>query len=98
MIVRILGEGQYELSEELLGSLDELDDELNSAIGAGDEAAFEKALGRLLARVKEAGKPVDVDTLVPSDLTVPPEGSTLDDVKELLTSEPDDTTSVTEGA
>ena len=97
MIIRILGEGQYELPEDVLPMLDELDDELNSTIEADDEAAFEKALGRLLAKVKEAGKPVAIDTLVPSDLTVPPEGSTLDDVRQLLTSEPDDT-SVSEGA
>ena len=97
MIIRILGEGQYELPEDVLPTLDELDDELNSTIEAGDEVAFEEALGRLLAKVKEAGKPVAIDTLVPSDLTVPPEGSTLDDVRQLLTSEPDDT-SVSEGA
>ncbi|MHB8245173.1 MAG: PspA-associated protein PspAA [Acidimicrobiales bacterium] len=83
-----MGEGQYELADEALASLEEQDRELNTAIEEGDEARFEQALQSLIVSVRTNGTELDAFTLVPSDLTLPHDGSTLEDVKALLASEP----------
>jgi hypothetical protein len=88
MIVRILAEGQYELSDDLAGRLDELDDALYSAIQSDDEAGYEAALQALLDAVRD-GSPLDPATILPSDLTLPQEGTTIAEVRDLLASEPD---------
>ncbi|MHB1988098.1 MAG: PspA-associated protein PspAA [Acidimicrobiales bacterium] len=98
MIVRILGEGQYELPDDALASLEELDRQLNAAMESESEEGFEKVLGALLAKVRDTGAELSTSTLVPSDLTVPHEGSSISDVRELLASEDETTETVTEGA
>jgi hypothetical protein len=87
MIVRILEDGQYEVPASEQGALDELDAKLSAAIEAGDEAGFSAALTALLAKVRSSGTKIDAATLVPSELTVPHESASLQDVATLLSSE-----------
>ena len=54
MIVRILGEGQLEVADDQLESLNELDRTVESAVEAGDEAAFTTALAALLDGVRRS--------------------------------------------
>lgn len=84
MIVRVLGEGQYELSSEQVERVEALDATLSQAVAAGDEAWFTKALDALLDEVRHGGRPLEPGTIVPSDLAVPSEGSTLAEVRALL--------------
>ncbi len=84
MIIRILGEGQFEVPDEEIEGLNELDDRLEEAIEAQDEANFGSALGALLDRVRELGTPVALDALVPSELLLPHESASLDEVRDLL--------------
>ena len=84
MIVRILGEGQLEVPEDRLEELNALDATVESAIEAGDEAAFEAALGTLLDGVRRSGSPVAADSLDDSDLILPPADATIDEVRALL--------------
>ena len=53
MIVRILGEGQFELQESQIASLEELDQKLVAAARQGDMGAFEYAV-RSAATVRDA--------------------------------------------
>jgi hypothetical protein len=85
MIIRILGEGQYEVDAEKLADLNDLDRAVEHAIGVGDVEEFRTALRRLLAEVHEFGTPVADDVFTESDLVLPPSDATLDDVKEMLT-------------
>ena len=98
MIVRILSEDQYDLPEDCQADLDHLDEELNQAIESGDGSRFDAALDALISKVRSSGKALGPETIVPSDLTVPHEGSTLEDVRQLLASEPGDSAPVPEGA
>ena len=50
MIVRILGEGQLEVADDQLETLNALDSDVESAVEAGDEDAFAAALGRAARR------------------------------------------------
>ena len=84
MIVRILGEGQYDLSDDALDRLNELDGQVEQAVEARDTGAFEEALAALLAGVRTAGVPHDADALDASDLILPPAGASLDEVRDLL--------------
>jgi hypothetical protein len=87
VIVRILGGGQLEVPESVHAELNQLDAALESAVEAGDEAGFRSALAALLTRVREVGTPTEADDLRPSELILPQEDATMDDVRKLLTDE-----------
>ncbi|MDA8071319.1 MAG: hypothetical protein M0Z82_06855 [Actinomycetota bacterium] len=89
MIVRILGDHRYELAENSaeLTQIEALDDQLGAALDAGDADAVTRILGELIAAVRSAGTEVPVDDFGSSDLVVPHEGSTLDEIRSLLASE-----------
>ncbi|MEU9669132.1 MULTISPECIES: PspA-associated protein PspAA [Streptomyces] len=87
MIMRILGEGQYEITDEHLDRLNELDAPLQSAADAGDETAFASALSALLDAVRSLGTPLPDETITPSDLVLPDEETSLTQVRALLTDE-----------
>jgi hypothetical protein len=84
VIVRILGEGQYDLGDEALSALNDLDAKVESAIEAGDEATFHSALAALLDGVRSAGVPHGADSLDSSDLILPMADSSLAEVKDML--------------
>lgn len=84
MIVRIMGEGQLEVSEEHVEQLNELDAAVEKAVDTGDQAHFDDALAALLDGVRRVGTPVDEDFLHDSDLILPPGDATLEDVRALL--------------
>lgn len=84
--MRILGEGQYEVDDATAQEIAHLDDALDAALGANDEAAFSAALDAVVAAITTKGKPLPPDTFVPSDLAVPPAGTAVSDAKALLES------------
>jgi hypothetical protein len=84
MIVRIMGEGQWQLDDAHAELLNSLDAGLESAVESGDEAAFRAALADLLAKVRTVGTPLAEDSLDPSDAVLPAADSALDDVRALL--------------
>jgi len=84
VIVRILGEGQFDLSDDAISALNELDAKVESAIDAGDEAAFASALATLLDGVRTAGVPHDAEALDSSDLILPMSDASLAEVKDML--------------
>jgi hypothetical protein len=87
VIVRILGEGQFRIDAAAAAELNRLDTELEAAVNHNDEAAFTAALDALLAQVRAQGSPLPPDTLEPSDLILPHQGSSMDEVRKLLTDE-----------
>ena len=84
MIIRILGEGQYDVADHALERLNELDAALETAVEAGDEAAFAAALTALHDGVRAAGTAHAPDSLDESDVILPPSGASIDEVRELL--------------
>jgi hypothetical protein len=87
VIVRIMGEGQFSIDDAATVELNELDTELETAVNRGDEAAFSAALTALLGRVRALGSAVPADTLEPSDLILPPQDASMDEVRKMLTDE-----------
>ncbi len=84
MIVRIMGEGQFEVSEERVEELNRLDQELQKGVDADDEDAFQAALQGLLASVRTAGSQLPEDYLGPSELVLPSPDSTIEEVRAVL--------------
>ena len=84
MIVRLLGEGQYRVPDELAVTLNEIDDSIIRAVEAGDEQALWDGLQSLAAAVREGGTKLGDDELVPSDTNVPPEDLSLEEARDLL--------------
>jgi len=87
VIVRILGEGQYDVAADAVARLNELDAAVETAVEAGDDAAFASALAALLEEVRTAGSPHPADSLDESDSILPPADATLEEVRSLLTDE-----------
>ena len=89
MIVRILGEGQWRIEDAVVADLNRLDDEVEDAVQTGDESELARALHALLEEVRAQGQVVPDDDLSDSDLILPAAGSTLEDVRALLSSSDD---------
>ena len=87
MIVRILGEGQWDVEEAHLEVLNTLDAAVEAAVDAGDQAAFGPALTALLDAVRSQGTRLEDDALQDSDLILPPSDATLEEVRAMLTDE-----------
>ena len=87
MIVRILGEGQFRVDDAVTAELNHLDTDLEAAVEHSDEPAFTAALTRLLGQVRAQGSPLPPDTLESSDLILPGEDSSMDEVRKMLTDE-----------
>ena len=84
MIVRVLGEGQYDVDDAHTELLNGLDSGLERAVESGDEAAFRSALADLLAQVRTNGERLPDDSLEPSDAVLPDESSSLEEVRTML--------------
>ena len=72
MIVRISGEGQFELPDADAERLNELDNRAVAAVEQGDEAAFQELWEQMLELVASDGNELDGDELVESDVILPP--------------------------
>ena len=84
MIFRIMGEGQYDVPDTALDRLNELDDGVERAVASGSEPDLAEALGALHARVRALGHVLADDSLLPSDVVLPPEGAEIADVQHLF--------------
>jgi hypothetical protein len=87
VIVRILGEGRYDIPEADLPAIEQLDAALVDALDRNDAATFSGVLADLIGQVRHTGTLLAPDDLRPSELAVPHEGSTLDEVRTLLAEE-----------
>jgi len=87
MIVRILGEGRYDVPDAEVAALEELDSRLTTTLDGDDETAFAVALAALVDRVRQVGSLLPADDLQTSGLVVPHAGASLAEVRSLLSEE-----------
>jgi hypothetical protein len=85
MIIRIMGEGQLKLEDSAVAELNKFDADLEKAVENSDEAAFGRALHTLLARAREVGVELPPDAIEPSELILPREDATIEEVRKLMT-------------
>jgi len=87
VIVRILGEGQYRLDDAAFAVVHEIDDRVQAAAERNDAEAFAAALAELQDAVTTRGTPLAADEFEGSDAVVPARGTSLEEARELLSSE-----------
>jgi hypothetical protein len=87
MIVRISGLGQYELDDGGVHRLHELDAELTEAIHGSREADFHRLLHETISFIQKSGKELSHETMLPSDVIVPPDDVSLEEAKRFFTDE-----------
>jgi PspA-Associated protein len=81
VIVRISGEGQFNLPDEDADRLNELDNRAVSAVEQGDETGFKELWSQMLEIVSSDGNAVDGDELVESDVILPPRDISFDEAR-----------------
>jgi hypothetical protein len=84
MIVRILGDHIYEVPQAELPEIERLDAKLDAALTTGDEDGFSTTLAELIAKVRGACAALDDSDDRKSDLVLPHEGATLQEVRDIL--------------
>jgi hypothetical protein len=84
MIVRILGEGQWDVADSHIDALNALDTRIETAVAEGDDDGFAIGLQELLQAIRTAGHRLPDDSLVDSSLILPPADSTIEEVRALL--------------
>jgi PspAA-like protein len=84
VIVRLMGEGQFRVPDDVREQLNALDQEAMQALDAEDETELDKRLDDMWDLVRERGEPLDDDDLSPSDVVVPPSDLTLQETRKLF--------------
>jgi chromosome condensin MukBEF complex kleisin-like MukF subunit len=87
VIVRVMGEGQYEVDAEVAKGLNELDEQAAQALEAGDGERLSELLRRMADAVRTNGARLPDDDLSPSEAIVPPEDLSLEEARELFEGE-----------
>lgn len=84
MIVRILGEGQFNLPGVVIDDLNDIDNRMVEAVAAEDDVQFRSLLDEMFQLVRDRGQPLPLDQLVESDLILPETDLTLDEAEHIF--------------
>ena len=87
MIVRLMGEGQFEIDDEVAKGLNELDEQAERALQSEDQQQLAELLERMAEAVRTNGTRLADEDLSPSEGIVPPPDLTLEEAKELFEGE-----------
>lgn len=87
MILRLSGEGQFELPDADAERLNDLDNQAVAAAEAGDEAGFQKLWHQMLELVASDGRNLDADELVESDVILPPRDISFEEARSEFSGE-----------
>jgi hypothetical protein len=85
VIVRVLGgAGQFEVSDDVVARLNELDDRAMAALDQSDEDELDGLLAQMAELVESEGKRLADDDLSTSDLVIPPPDLSLEETRALF--------------
>lgn len=84
MIVRIMGEGQFQLAAAAVATLQDLDQRLDEDLLATEPDAFRAHLQEMVTLVRSQGSPLTGDDAVVSDAVLPPAGMGIEELRLLL--------------
>jgi hypothetical protein len=84
VIVRILGEGQFNLPGSVIDDLNDIDNRMVEAVATEDGAQFQSLLDEMFRLVRDRGEPLPLDQLVESDLILPETDLTLDEAEHIF--------------
>jgi len=87
VIVRVMGEGQFDVDDEVAKGLNDLDEQAERALEAGDQERLGERLHRMAEAVRTNGARLADADLSPSDAIIPPEDLSLDEARQLFEGE-----------
>jgi len=91
MIIRLMGEGQYEIDKKHLDAVNKIDNNIVKIVSGKDEkvvaAAFNTELKKLIDYVRKYGKKIPHEIIKPSDLIIPPADLTLEEARKIFKGE-----------
>ncbi len=87
MIVRLMGEGQYEFDEKHLDAINKIDNDIVKIVNRRDEIAFKAELRKLIDYVNKNGKKIPHEIIKPSDIIIPPADITLEEAQKIFKGE-----------
>jgi hypothetical protein len=87
MIVRLMGEGQFDIDDEVAKGLNDLDEQAAQAVEQGDEQRLSELLRRMAGAVRTNGARVPDEELGASDAIVPPDDLSLEEARRLFEDE-----------
>ncbi len=82
-----MSEGQYRVDDETVRKLNELDEQVGSAVESGNEEQTRTLLQQLAQAVRDGGERLDDADLSASEAIVPPDDLSLDELRDLLEGE-----------
>jgi predicted nucleic acid-binding Zn-ribbon protein len=95
-VVRIMGQGQYQLDGETVNKLNEIDNSIVELIGESDEAQqdsasvqdqFREKMNQLVSLITNNGKEIDPEEIISSDFIIPPADSSIEEARSLFQGE-----------
>ena len=87
MIVRLMGEGQYRVEDDLREQLNELDERAQTSLESDDEAGLDDRLDEMWQLVRDRGERLPDDDLSASNVIIPPSDLTLEETRKLFSDE-----------
>lgn len=88
-IVRIMGQGQFNVDGKTLKKLNDLDNSIVELVSQerSDDTLFKEKLAQLSEMVVSRGKPLDPKEIIQSDIILPSADLSLDEAKRLFKGE-----------
>lgn len=87
MIVRLMGEGQYEFDKKHLDAINKIDNDIVKIANNGDEIAFKTEFKKLFDYVRKNSKKIPPEIIKPSDIIIPPDDITLEEAQKIFRGE-----------
>lgn len=87
MIVRLMGEGQYELDDECIEEVNKIDDEITKFVENDDGESFKAAFLKMKEYIRANGTKIPDELIKPSEVIIPPCDLTLEEAKKLYKGE-----------
>jgi len=84
MIIRVIGQGQYQVKSSLFDDLNKIDNQIVEYVQKGNEKAYKKSLAELIGRIVKEGETLDHKEIIESDIIVPPADMTLDEARQVF--------------
>jgi hypothetical protein len=87
MIIRILGDGQFRLDDNLLDRVNKIDNQIVNHVSHGNKDEFAKDLANLISTVKELAEPLDPVEILPSDIIIPQSDMSIEEARQVFCGE-----------
>ena len=87
MIIRILGDGQFRLDDNLVEKINKIDNKIVDHVSRGNKEEYAQDLANLISTIKELAEPVDPVEILPSDIIIPPSDLSFEEAKKVFCDE-----------